>query len=854
MSAYEGRFRDVLSLILTAAVEPNRALAEAVAEQLGRLLMRWPVTVIWRSGQGRGTLFDAARCLAPGRTLRIPSHDAAALLARLDQGTTAITPPIRRTELSGDTYHAVRLSLTSDSNPPVESLTVIVEAQDQAFESDRWAVFAAHVPSQRDLLMAYIAIERARQAARRSEALAIRALSIAELNERVDDLLEDVRVGPRSPWMDQRRPLVERAKEAVELINGAIAPRLPRAMFARALTRILGWLLNEALANDALDVVEAAGLAALDALEGANQAEVSTQDCATMRTLSRLDLNASLLVGIAPQNQTWQQHVGPDWVLLFHWTQVTTMAEGVADRRSGADRRAAQALWDERLGDGAALATQLKWWHGPEKDNALTVRRWLQLWFAQRLLCVAGTEAWRKRQTLQTDRWRFRANLAYVLREVLRYFVQGHHSTYRFSADRYYAALNGLIEQHALWVLDLPQELDLAGGLFDLPAADSEVSRGFAQSHLRHVANVYVGVVFLGQLQLGDSRATLASILAGEAHRAAGPGATRKVEQVAGLSALYHDVGALIFPRATFPGDSVDDATLDPLRDGLRTAGKDVVERSAEAIAPYLTDADGEIRAWIETQREDARPAHALLSARQLDQISERLPPRSHALIHAAIRATLLHEAVTQPVDLSRDPGAVLLVLADILFDWEPTWRIPRQGGRRSSVGLIRANSPDDSRAAAITLIDLDVQISGAEVCCLVPSTDEQPGPRVALRLRAPNNLPRWGHLILLTIAQNLSRLGVGPRFVPQMDLYVGIPKSFQDPGIDTLLALELITERVRIPFRGALRRWLGTLGPRSEEGVDVFILRGGGAPAFGADIRPFLVELEAATTEVLRG
>src|SRR5262249_38699962 len=148
------------------------------------------------------------------------------------------------------------------------------------------------------------------------------------------------------------------------------------------------------------------------------------------------------------------------------------------------------------------------------------------------------------------------ADLAYVLREGLRYACFGSRSDYFFQPSTYAAALRRLVEHHAHAVVGLPRDYNIVRLLEEIGEQDG-LNRYIAGHFI-----LSVKIQVAGPAAAGAGPAELSGQTVAEALTSGGATANRErariVAQAYSLASLFHDVGHLLFPRDSMPHDSLD--------------------------------------------------------------------------------------------------------------------------------------------------------------------------------------------------------------------------------------------------------------------------------------------------------
>lgn len=181
-----------------------------------------------------------------------------------------------------------------------------------------------------------------------------------------------------------------------------------------------------------------------------------------------------------------------------------------------------------------------------------------------------------------------RAELAYVLRESLRFACFGERPDYLFHAPTFTDALQFLITRHAHDIVGLPSRCAV-GALLSAIAKEGGVTQVLAAEHFQHVVEIYIAGHYLLALRLDAEGTdeerrylngwTLAQAMAGTKRRYPDAAAVRTCLQAFSLAALFHDLDHLFL---TTPGMDQSLALGDPplaqslqrLSDGRRQAAQ----------------------------------------------------------------------------------------------------------------------------------------------------------------------------------------------------------------------------------------------------------------------------------------
>ena len=582
--------------------------------------------------------------------------------------------------------------------------------------------------------------------------------------------------------------------------------------------------------------------------------------------LGHIEAALRALLSGPPEAPDWSEASGDGaaLALLAAWIGTHTRARAI-DRVGGAgpadDDAWAEATEATRQQLGRLLAAWL-----PNTPRAAHTRNWMRLWFALQLLqpptdAPGAPDRLPPDKTLDAERWRFRADLAYIVQESLRFALYEQRPGYRAQPPAYAAALRTLVSHHARLDAGVPRELDIDHHLTDIAEGDGGAGYRFAAGHLQHVLEIYIGGHLLLSLQLTEAE-TVAHRLAGGG-APAGPQARAALRTAFSVAALFHDTGVLLFPRAQVPegvlraGDrGLSDAML-AVTAQIRAAGSDLGQRCLDVLTQRsLLDpvSEAALDDWIRDQCEDGQPNHALLGAWYVALRCEATGALPDAIVRGAARAVLLHSAVTQPIDPDLDPAAALLVLCDELFDWEPSVASgpsPNAIGRSLHAAAVEHN-PLRSRAAMLRVDGLSAAVGDDGALSLSLETAER-WPQISVTLQPPGVMPEPAMRIWLTMAQNIGRIraaqsGWGPtvllhaRIPPRVALVVGGSAALLDRTLHS----------TRLPVRTRLQSWLALQETSTTDGVELFWVRATGKALSRGDIRHVMPALKAETLEVL--
>ncbi|MEZ4466049.1 MAG: hypothetical protein R3F43_16750 [bacterium] len=339
--------------------------------------------------------------------------------------------------------------------------------------------------------------------------------------------------------------------------------------------------------------------------------------------------------------------------------------------------------------------------------QAINVHTRLRLWL---LWKTADTLArWIRRDERRAHHWQGLEAYAWLMRETLRELAFGDRATFRVDTDRLRLALARLVSVHALKVVGLDPGLLIEQHLDAIAApggADYATRAGVAQ----HTLEVYLAGHFILDTSYGAT-GSIAGLLAGGGHGHGSDGAKRLLLQSFSLAALFHDN-----ERTSLAGRQVSAPRHVQLTPDFAAEVESAHARQREIGARMLAQAVTDLRnaslfassleqkalyRWLERLPVDGRGVHDVLSAWGLLAQARAVGHDEHPALAPALRAILLHEADGVIVDGTQDPAALVLVLCDTLFEWDPA-PPPTRGSRAlahasailaSDVGAYRSNA-----------------------------------------------------------------------------------------------------------------------------------------------------------------
>lgn len=673
---------------------------------------------------------------------------------------------------------------------------------------------------------------------------------------------------------------MQRAMEIVEDIDRAVRP-FTRAAIARGCESLARWAVQEVLGSSSLtspgdepatrDLLERffESLGRLQA-ELRPPREVDGSDAATYA--DKIAAYRVIACGAKEWDTTSGLDLGegkPDPLsLLGRWTRLHRFAVVQSEEVRG-QQDAPDAGWFDsieltlptlqevldRLWDGAeSLEGASK--QQPGKHHGFSA--WLGGWMASQMLTHTHRSRGASNTTgmseleeclLLTERWRLRSGLALLARETFRQVEFGDSPDFRFDARLYLDSLAAVVEHHAHGIAEVPRSVDLRDLLRTIGSARDADDYLFAASHLQHALQVYLAGHFLADLHLhgtepkkarGDSKPaegtqTLLQALAGSNGLPPGDKRLKELKQAFSLAALFHDTGMLLFPRVFFPaqelphGDTALKRRLDRIQNDVKDAAKELMVecerelREAEYFDPVL---ERPLARWLRDETEAGRNDHSLLGAWYLHRIARESQELPREVVQQAVRAVLLHQVVTQPIDWARDPVAALLVLCDELMDWRPSGR-PKNGLAAGFPPLGQWQMDvrhEGSRAKQIKFRGLH---RGEDTWSLEVSREDSM-PIIEIHLQEPEHLTMEVYKIWLLIQQNLSRLGSRPplRWQPAVTVFSSVPEALRARSTSHKSVLSRLARITRLPCRAHLERWIQGLTVEEKEGKERFEIK----------------------------
>lgn len=848
---FDARFRDTITRLLAAPGRTDKPVEASIPEALRSLLLCAPLHVVWRA-KGEVLAASCPDMLSTGRTISEPGRVAE--LTKLAEPLGVAQPhpniAVRITDRVGEPW-GISVGVPREDG----QLLIVLEGKPADPKIVAWmARYAQGLLELYSAVKALVALRRVQRDAEQAQ-LARSAREITSGSERT--FAEYMRDAIRllASIADHREP-PDRGR--VELAQNI-------AVWATQALLGIGWGGRTLEGSDGQTLLDefCAGLERV-AARSPMTTEVGHLYClsgilrAALPSTSDLDW----------VDRTLPSSADPSLRLLVSWTALHEMARRVASGRAPAPARD-DARWEAAArGVLPELARVLEERSLVENNEAGFVRNWARLWFCHVLLRASTSGNWWQGALLDDEKWRFRRDIAYVVRESIRFTVYGRREDYKFQPAAFADALRTLVEQHCLRVVHLAREYDVRSHLREVGEARGDEGYLFAAGHLQHLLEMYIGGHFLLSLRVAapislreDDKGldgwSMAEVLASRAGWKPGAQSTLELLQAFSLAALFHDTGMLLFPRYARPSEGL--CRADPSLEGalgdtegtFRGAGTALVRRCMDDLrsADFLdATAEPALARWLDDQLLTGAPDHGLLGAWYLMRVTRPITSTPTEVVREALRAVLLHSLPTLTVDVERDPVAAFLLLCDELFEWEPFTRpgASPETPARSMIAMAADLRPRRSRARNLRLPGLTVRVepdgSLSSWLALDPQDYERGWPRCELRLHAPERLESPVHCAWLTIGQNLGRIdrsrhGWGPR----VTLASPVPLRLRAVGLSTFRLLGQVAHSSRHPARVSLERWLFEVGGfESDErgGMERVVVEARNHVLHGEDIR----------------
>lgn len=299
--------------------------------------------------------------------------------------------------------------------------------------------------------------------------------------------------------------------------------------------------------------------------------------------------------------------------------------------------------------------------------------------------------------------------------------------------------------------------------------------------------------------------------------------------QAFSVAALYHDMGHLLSLRgmqhnkALSRGSRRKSKILRDMRTSFTKATKTYISTSWNDLieeGQISEDVDRDLESWYRSQLRLGEPDHGLVGAWALHMDSRKNRKLDATVLRQAVRAVLLHNAVTCDIDSAMDPVASLLVLSDEVFEWDPARNLapaPSEVGR-SLHQMAATLPPNEPRDKTITIQGLKVQPNDKYCGVVATIPAGQPDadgitrwPVVLVELQVPERLDLSPLALWLSKAQNLSRIKKLDQWGPTIKLSGTVKLDFHRHKLPTReLLREIVEEHSELGSLGdSLEQWL---------------------------------------------
>lgn len=867
------RFLEIVADLMVAAAQRSDFNGGAFllcpfAESLGRVLMGGSIRTVWES---RRTVFGAFLERVGVPAVSMDPGEAARLLVEpkraLSDPETA--PPFRDGSvaiswITGlDGAEAVRIA--SEARPV--ALWLLRPAHDVA--SPMWRWFKSYLPGLKShfvTLHALIQTRAAAEAAHKRPHYAARVKQIG--HERAKDF--GTRMAEVSRLLDELDTGDE--PDFLDLVEDLAVLTLQELMGAGWTVRQVGRLNADRPSSPGLLAIGPDGAIATTARPESNQLDevrrkldamleslapasgesaLDGERGARMRRLAEVSRCFRALLDDEDAPPSTEPRRGDEALALLPvWTRVHEACRLLCRPRPAAqsDYDKAGEVWAPAVDLTLALLPRHLELHPalpgtdapPEsrRRGSPSARNWLALWLALEVLRAVGRTA----QLGDREGCSLHADLAYVLREGLRYACFGQRTDYFYQPSTYAAALRRLVEYHAHKIIGLPLEYNIVRLLEEIGEQDG-LNRYVAAEHLQHVLEIYIAGNFILSVRIRVPDAASSNLepakldgqTVAEALSSGGgtpsPESARLLMRAYCLASLFHDVGHLLFPRDSIPHDSLDwddpeiAAGLRKVEDSVSEAGGEVAQKCLDdlGLAYYSKD---EIARWRE-ELAGREPNHGLLGAWYLHRVGRGVLERSAdtdrfrevqtAILYMAVRAVLMHGAATGHIHADKDPVAAMLIACNEIFEWDPGRHLaPAPSSIGRSFHVMAADVPArEPRDAWIKIPSLSVRAgdpaTGALDATLIVDPTQETFPEIHIGLQAPHRLDVPVLRLWLLKAQSLGRLvptrqGLCPTVVMRSRIDV----TLLSRGLTTKSLLDRVAERRSLAkIRPALRAWL---------------------------------------------
>lgn len=546
-----------------------------------------------------------------------------------------------------------------------------------------------------------------------------------------------------------------------------------------------------------------------------------------------------------------------------------------------------------------------------EADN-MQFRNMLHLWFCYQHLLLMHRQLREAAAHAAhgIGQLRYRADLAYVLREALRFEIFSPRTDFAFNEATFVTSLKSLTEYYVHLPpeqggpIGLPETYDVGRFLSELGQVWGVTSANSPLQYLNHVLHVLIAGLFFLEIEIrspdGRQRAVAAHLVAPNFNTASQE-AVREFKQSFALAVLFHDVSHVVCPFEEGAGTSLISEkrllklNLASVEETLKRAGSGIAETCYKDLlaAGYLdVNSDTVLVNWLEGQVASGEPDHGLISAWYLHHLCEGSKLLIDDMLQNAVRAILVHNAVAVSLNIEQDAVAAFLVLSNELFEWDlgAPFQVSTHDRFDQSPVLVSPDSLQMSRYRQILLKRLQTQFElhqrgsledlqcpevdplelGFSTCDMVVhlSEDNPTWPHFFVGLQEPEYLDVPVMAIWLTKAQTFARFVTHQAngWRPQLTIQNAKPPLRLQKGLQTEELLALLALHSRLPFRPYLKRWL--LACREQQCFESLVLESEqdqfgepeairihnlDEPFFYEDIRKWMPRLIQEAEELLR-
>lgn len=869
----EARVQDSLSRFLELVADPMAARAAEVAdgsfllcrfaESVGRVLMEGSIGAVWESkrhvfGAFLGRLGESATAVPAGEAKKLLVLAPGQIVDQLREGAVTLTW-IRKS----DGAEAVRIS--SEAPRPV-SFWLLRPSPESGSAVWRW--LKSYLPGLRSYFVTVRALLQTRAAA---EATLRRTRYEARIKQLAHERAKDFGARLREVTDLLRELANEDEIDCLDLTEDLSVATLQELMGTGWAVRQVGRLNPERPSSPGFFTASGAVVTGptagrpestqldairrqLDALLEATappstRSSYDHERAAMRRRLAEVSRCFRSLLDVEDVSSPPEPQRGEEALsLLPLWTRVQEACRLLCRPRPAAatDYERAAAEWEPAVRLTLALLPRHLELHPakPRADmppesrrrGAPSARNWLALWLSLEVLRSLGRNA----QLSDRESCALHADLAFVLREGLRYACFGHRADYFFQPSTYAAALRRLVEHHAHEIVGLPLEYNIVRLLEEIGEQDG-LNRYIAAEHLQHVLEIYIAGHFILSVrldvpdgpQISPHLAKIHGLTIAEAlsPSGGGPGKVRLLRQAYCLASLFHDVGHLLFPRDSIPHDSLDwddpeiAAGLQKVENSVSEAGGEVAQKCFDDLGLTYYSKD-DLARWRE-ELSGHEPNHGLLGAWYLHRVGQGVLDRAAdtdgfredqtEILRMAVRAVLVHGAATGPLRTDDDPVASLIIVTNEVFEWDPARHLaPAPSSIGRSFHVMTADVPArEPRDAWIQIPALSVRAASAADGSLDASLAVDPSqstfPEIHIGLQAPQRLDVPVLRLWLLKAQAIGRL-VPPKsgLCPTIVMRSRIDVTLLSRGLTTKSLLDRVVERKSLAkIRPALRAWL---------------------------------------------